>query len=183
MTDKPKLVTRCPFAPVTGTIFSAPNVSPYRTSVFMTLANVSPFSPSSRACCSGVRTMLDIFHRLLRCGTRARRPRGWPRVRGPRRSCRRCCRARARRGASAPRDTPRRRAYAHGEHDEVGFEFEPLRYIAELGRERILDVLGQNGLPGVVWVRYVLCVFLSTITCFSSNSCTIARLISSTLCF
>lgn len=53
----PKLMTVCPYLLVTGTIFSAPKVSPYMTSERMTLAMTSPSAPSSMACCSGVRSM------------------------------------------------------------------------------------------------------------------------------
>ena len=48
----PKLITVCPYLLVTGTIFSAPKVSPYITRERMTLAITSPCAPSSMACCS-----------------------------------------------------------------------------------------------------------------------------------
>ena len=42
MTPMPKLMTVCPYLLVTGTIFSAPKVSPYMTSERMTFAMTSP---------------------------------------------------------------------------------------------------------------------------------------------
>ena len=56
-TPRPKDVTRWLYRLVTGTIFSAWNASPNMTSVFMTLAMVSPRLPSRIACCSSVRIM------------------------------------------------------------------------------------------------------------------------------
>ena len=43
---------------VTGTILSAPKVSPYMTRVFMTFAMVSPLEPLRMACCSGVKYIM-----------------------------------------------------------------------------------------------------------------------------
>ena len=48
-------MTVWPYLLVTGAMRSAPKASPYITRVLTTLAMVSPFSPLSRACCSGVR--------------------------------------------------------------------------------------------------------------------------------
>ena len=57
ITSRPKLITVWPYWLVTGTIRSAPKASPYMTRVLTTLAMTSPFSPSSSACCWGVRIM------------------------------------------------------------------------------------------------------------------------------
>ena len=60
ITPMPKLMTVWPYWLVTGTIRSAPKASPYRTRVFTTLAMVSPWAPSSSACCAFVRIMVNI---------------------------------------------------------------------------------------------------------------------------
>ena len=53
ITEMPKEVTKWE-GPVVSTSLSAPKVSPYITTVFMILAIISPCSPSSIACSSGV---------------------------------------------------------------------------------------------------------------------------------
>ena len=50
-------MTVWPHFEVMGTIRFAPKVSPYMTRVLTTFAIVSPFSPFSIACCSGVSNM------------------------------------------------------------------------------------------------------------------------------
>ena len=69
MTLRPKLMTVCPYSELIGTILSAPKVSPYMTRVLTTFAMVSPFSPFSIACCSGVSFIkADHFPFLNRYG-------------------------------------------------------------------------------------------------------------------